>query len=467
MRDAVAMRRSALGALVVAAGAGALVLLVRDLVRQPSIVPWAGAIGAASLAAYLCAPARPRSAVAVPPLAKWIPAAWLALCLLPEISFLSRSRTEAASGSLSIENLAEILAYAAAATLAYATWKLPQHPLPRRTIVYLLWPAFAVLSAVWSPIAAFSLVRALQVVAFVALGMLLHRLWLSDPAAAWELVRRSLVTLTSLVTVLTLLALALGSYSFGRLTWPGADSGVAGVLMGAGATILLSAGWKALRLSPAGWCARLIVLVVGLGLNKTRGSWIAVAIAVVAVLWFEGRSRPLWRYLWLPYYFLSGVFLFVVARPQLLDYFSRRERSGTIESLNNRVPLWDALIRDVAAHGWHVSGRGYGTARLFESSEFAWAGTAHNAWVELFVGLGTIGVVLAVVGFIALAVRVARAPGSAPSRIAMGLLAFLAIESVVTTAFALPGFLLGVLSLLIGMSAAGRIETPEAEPAAP
>lgn len=392
----------------------------------------------------------------------WVPLGWLAIAMSPDISFVSRSTSEAAAGTASIENLIELGLYAGVALMTFFSWKIPTASANRSVYLHLAWPAFAFISASWSSVTLFSVVRSLQLFVPLALGMLIYRVWLTDPAAGWDLVRRSFTLLVNVVSGATLAGLLLQHAVVGRLAWPGADAVVAGVLMGASLTALIAIGRRGLNFSKFGFWLRMFILLIGLFLNHTRGTWIAVLLAALLMLWMAGRTVPLWRYVGVPYYFLTAIFAFFVARPELGSYIQRGERTGTISSLNNRVPLWEASVDYVIGAGAALKGLGYGAARVILPTDFYWAGNAHNAWIELFLGIGVIGLCLAIISLGAITRGILRGGRTGPSaRLAGGMLVFLLIESLVTAGFALPGLILGILGMLMPLTVPQPDGSPE------
>lgn len=79
-------------------------------------------------------------------------------------------------------------------------------------------------------------------------------------------------------------------------------------------------------------------------------------------------------------------------------------RTGNLDSLTGRVPLWQALLGDVGADPW----LGYGYGGFWDSNHiehyskmFKWQiPNAHNAYLDLVLSVGIIGLVLYVLGIL-------------------------------------------------------------------
>ena len=387
----------------------------------------------------------------------WIPVAWTMLMFVSDHSFMnlaegSRSPLDAASGKPSLENLVELATYALVAAMvirsrrlllgAGARWRVPKGPL-------LAFPALALLSVLWSPIALFTLTRASQLLIVVALALLMVRVWQISADLGESVWRSALGMFVQVTTVLSIIGLLFPAAVSGRYTWPGSGPGGAAVWVGASLLVLIVGGRSFAPFPRWAYWPRIVIFILMLNLTLTRSVILALPFAGLVVLWDIGRNKPIARYLGVWYYASAAFVTVALAEFPIFDYLSRGDSEESLTTLSGRIPLWEIAIDDLFSAGNIIQGYGYGAARIVLFPQVPWAGTAHSTWVEALVGIGIIGVVVLAGTIFFLVWRLAVAERSvATTRVALSLLAFLLVVSVASELIALPGSGFGLLALI-------------------
>jgi len=379
---------------------------------------------------------------------RWIPYAWIALMLSANFRF-TFTNTLDPSTSTTTENKVQLLVYLAIAILVvHARRLLVEHDRRRiRKGPLLAWPLLAVASALWSVVPLFTLVRSLQLLVPVGLAVVMARIWLASPETAVELWRKTLRVFVQAVTILTLWGFAVGGWR-DRFTWPGAHPITASTYLAIALLILLATRRAYLGLRMPGYVFRLILFLVGLYLGETRGTFAGLLVAIAVLLWFEGRKRPLTRYLGIFYYGTALLLVLVVALPPVVRYLERGGNVVTLTTLNGRVGLWEVSIDLVSEANKWITGFGYGSARVFLPLYVTFAGAAHSSWLELLLGIGIPGILLMLADVLFLfGYLLIRKSIIAPTA-SLSILAFLLIVSTVSELLVFPGVGYGILALL-------------------
>jgi O-antigen ligase len=383
----------------------------------------------------------------------WIPIAWIALLLVADYRFGDPSRTPlaAAYGNPSLENILQVAVFAVVGAMIVRSRHVLVQQTPSKIpkLPILLFPCFALASSLWSPIPLFTLVRALQLLVFVAFALLMVRIWQHAPEMGKSLWRGTFAAFVQVVTIVTIVGFIVNSREDNRFTWPGVHPGVTATYTGI-AILILVVGGRSLAPPPTwAYWLRLFVLGAATYLGRTRTALGALAFAGLILLWDCGRERPIVRYLGIWYYGLGGFLLVLMARSQVVDYLSRGQSSQGVASISGRIPLWDIAVRDLSEAGKWIAGFGYGAARIVLYPQVSWAGTAHNTWIEALIGLGIIGTVFLAADVVFLLWRLGWNSRPNPSvRLALVLFAFLLVISGTSDQVAAPTIGFAMLALI-------------------
>jgi hypothetical protein len=379
----------------------------------------------------------------------WIPYTWMALFLLPTFRFQSNDPLNTSASASSPENVIQVLVYAAAALLILrARRRLTSETRTRiAKLPMIAWPTIAVVSALWSPIPLFTLVRAGQLWVLVAMALLMVRIGIDSPERLHTLLRSTLRLFVQLTTILCTAGFLFRPWPNDRFTWPGTHPIVASMYLAIALLIVVSSQSAALQLRRGLFLPRIGLFSVALFLGETRGALAALAVGFAVVLWMKGRAKPMVRYVGLFYYLVAVALVVGIALPQTLTYL---ERGGGIEgltTLSGRVSVWEQSADLLTNHGRWLGGFGYASSRVLLPVLVSWAGTAHSYWVELLLDLGVVGMSMALLDIAWLFVNLRR-PSLIPSAMGLGLLAFTVVFSVVSEAAAFPGAAFGILALI-------------------
>lgn len=400
--------------------------------------------------------------------ARWIPLAWIALMLLGDHRFdTSRTPLDAAYGNVSPENILQMVVYVAVAAMIVHSRRVLIQADPQEITKgpILLFPIFALISALWSPIQLFSATRAAQLLIIASLALLTVRIWQSSAERGRSIWRDSLRSFVQVVTILAVIGFIVHTWPDDRFTWPGAQSGAA-TYMGA-ALLILIVGGRSFAPAPRWmYVPRLFLLTTAIYLARTRSVLGALLVAGLVLLWILGRERPIVRYLGIWYYVLGLVALLLAAQTQVVDYLARGEGSQAFFSLNSRIPLWELSIHDLSQAGRWIYGFGYGAARILLYPKVPWAGTAHNAWIEALLGVGIVGLLLLAVDIFFLLWRLGwtRDPERS-TRIALILLIYLLVVCGASETMVLPGIGFALLALIHVPALAQRRRVPKSRAA--
>jgi exopolysaccharide production protein ExoQ len=387
----------------------------------------------------------------------WVPLAWVALLIISDFKLSpARSPLAAASSNLSLDNIIELGVYAAVGVgvlSALYSWVGRREPIP--ALLLTAWPAFAVVSAAWSIIPVFSLIRAVQLFVPIGLSVLTARLWRLDPGIGQAVFRRSLRFFIQFTSVMAVAGFMFrGQWLGNRFMWPWAQHPVAASsILGLALLILLAGGPAFAGFSRPAFLLRVALFGTGLILGQTRGVLAALALGSLLALWLGGRKQILARYLAVPLVIGAGVFGFLLAHASVIAYLSRGQTADTFTSLNGRIPLWHLAFS--AMNGRWMTGFGYGAARVILFQKVDWAGEAHSAWIELLLGTGAIGLVLGVLGLLYLGVRLFRQVGrhfSIEQRVATCVFSYIVILSTIQAELVLPGFMFAAYTLLFAFA---------------
>jgi O-antigen ligase len=325
--------------------------------------------------------------------APWLPLAWLLLFFVSELKWTKRSATEAAQGVPSLDNLIELGCFLAIGAAALAT-VLRLGRRRRRSMgvrLLLCFGSLALCSALWSRIPLFSAVRAAQILAIGLLALASRELWLRgrrDLETDWRLIWAGF---TAVVLALAASAWIRPSPEFETFAWQGMHRGTAGHYLALLVIVMFCAATHARGAGSRTW-VRVVLLAVAilfLLLNVTRSSIAAGLASLLLVFATADRQRWIGRS-------CLVVMTAALVGPLLLDsvdaiatYLLRGQTLEEFSSLTGRAKLW-AFSRSLIEQQ-PLLGHGYGAGRVLLPRGFAWAGHAHNLWIEAALGLGLVG----------------------------------------------------------------------------
>ncbi|MQA07260.1 MAG: hypothetical protein GEU98_01690 [Pseudonocardiaceae bacterium] len=324
---------------------------------------------------------------------RWPLVCTLALIIASEYKLRVRADDQTVSGDADPFILIEIGVYALVAAFLFLRFRPTFRTRRADWVTYLGYAYAAVLigAALYSPYHAVALVRAAQVCVVFALSRAIAR---HAPRESLHRIAHGFVVLVA------------GSVVFGflvpfprlesqpdRFTWLYLHPVVAGTFL-AIACVLITAYLVTHRIRRIGphwrvswYFVLLAVCVAGLIATKTRGAVFGAAVGVLVVLWTRWRgSRKLEVGMVLG---ALGLIAGLAAPSMILEFFVRGESTEQLASLNSRTELW--------AQAFTLAGErplyGYGlTASRGLFLDTIGLGGGHNAFVNLLVDTGVIGV---------------------------------------------------------------------------
>lgn len=316
---------------------------------------------------------------------------WLPLLLMVASDYKLRRRAndQAISGSADPFIVLELGIYLAVG--CYLLIRL--RPTMRHHIVA-VWTAgyllAAAVSTLYAPFPVFALVRGAQLI--VILLTLLQLVHDADLAVMRRLLHGYVVLVSASIAIgLAYVAPQTGE-QIGRFTWLYTHSVVAGAMLAASVVVLFGM-WLTHRTAGLPWGRwayglLLVVHVVALLQTRTRGSIgsAMVAMVVVTLLWLDAKGA---RDLFIASSVLVTLVVLTVAGP-ILTYLLRNSDVEQLTSLNRRTDLWAMALEMFAERP--LIGFGFTSTRgLF--LERTSLGGAHNAYVNILVDLGVIGMI--------------------------------------------------------------------------
>lgn len=316
---------------------------------------------------------------------------WLPLLLMVASDYKLRRRAsdQAISGSADPFIVVELGIYMAVGCYLVVRLRptMRNHVVMVWTVGYLL---AAAASTVYAPFPVFALVRGVQLV--VILLTLLQFVHDADLAVMRRLLHGYVVLVTASIGIGMAYVAPQTGEQLGRFTWLYTHSVVAGAMLAA-SVVMLFGMWLTHRTAGLPWgrwayALLLVVHVVALLQTRTRGSIgsAMVAMVIVTLLWLDAKGA---RDLFIAASVLVTLVVLTVAQP-ILAYLLRNSDFEQLASLNRRTDLW-AMAIDMFAER-PLIGFGFTSTRgLF--LERTSLGGAHNAFVNILVDLGVVGLV--------------------------------------------------------------------------
>lgn len=339
---------------------------------------------------------------------------FVVLALATELRFRRRDPTLALEGEADSAILAELAIWALVG--GWITWQLIRSGwldwglIKRSGTTLKFLTAVAVMIVVSSYFApgSISLVRGVQYATLVILALLVYRLVVKDAEAArvfWLSARRTM-WLTAFIAVVCSLALSTVVPDYGPEGLPGMEGRyeifethpiATAAILGL-AFLALAAGWLAspdpwlkkrwFRLATIPLLATFAVLILS---TRARGALAAtfVSFIVLTVLSRHVRRRGL---LILSAFLASSMLMAGLGLRVLSEAIIRGQSTDQLLSLTGRTRLFEvawSLFMDNP-----ITGYGYHAARVVFLERVHWAGHTHNAWFEIAINHGLIGLIL-------------------------------------------------------------------------
>ncbi len=383
----------------------------------------------------------------------WIPIAWITLLFVAELKFSGiRNPDSAAHGEASLQNAVELAVVTVIAFMVVVTRAGLGRPLSATTpsVCLLLWTVLAGVSAAWSIVPLFTLVRAAEVATVIALGLLHARLWQNHPGVGTWIFQRTLRLALYAILALAIGGLIMAAQYQGRFVWPWMHPGLAGTYLGFGTLVVLLGGRQVTGLSRPATAAASAVLVGEMLATLTRSVVVATLLALVCSIVADRNRRLATRTAFAAMLLPAGLLTSRLAGGEIVDYLHRGQTDQALLSVSGRVPLWQFALEQLSGPRVFI-GFGYGSARVLLPERFTWAGNAHNAWVELALSIGLIGVSVIAILYGSLLHRALGLQFYREHRLlplVFGTLIYMLLVAGVSQAFTDPGMELTLLALM-------------------
>lgn len=302
-----------------------------------------------------------------------------------------RASTDAISGSVDLAILGELLVYLAIGGWLFLTVARPPRWRPFPSPLTAMWALVLVLatSALWAPSPTLGLARGSQLIVTAGLVTAIAR---RAGPQTWHRVAHGFVLLITLGVALGLVYRRPPEQQLtGRFMWLYGHPVVSGSLLVLSALFLLA--WILDRNLPRflptpAYPVLFVVHFVALLATETRGSVLAFVVGAAVLVWlWASRSRRA-DLLLLTLVGLPAVI--AVGWPALKAFALRGETASQLRGLNSRADLWSEAARVVAERP--IQGQGYFASRQIFLESIGLGG-AHNAFIEIAVSAGLVGLV--------------------------------------------------------------------------
>ncbi len=313
-----------------------------------------------------------------------------ALVLAGDFEFRRRPTGAALSSSVDLAIIIELLVYLSIAGYLFLTVARPPKGTLARSPLAAAWALCLALalSGVWAPSRNLGLARGVQLLCTIGLISAITR---RAEARTWHVIVHAYIALITLGVAIGLVyARPPDQQLSGRFLWLYGHPVVSGSLL-ALSVVCLVAWIKDPQLTR--WFPRksypflLVAHGIALLLTETRGSVVAAAIGVVTVIWVAAPGRGRRDLVVLG---AVAVPVLVVASWSALTAFATRgEGTENLKQLNSRTRLWSEAFRVLREHPF--TGRGYFSSREIFLESIGLGG-AHNAYIEVAVSAGLVGV---------------------------------------------------------------------------
>jgi O-antigen ligase len=337
-----------------------------------------------------------------------VPILPICLCLIvaSEFVFRVRAQDQTLGGSVDLQVALEVLVYGVAGIVLLTRVRPSRrglHPALWALVAYL---AITAMSALSSPYPKVAQVRVAQLAITTLIALVL-----SQQARPRDFHRffAGYVLMIGLAAPVGLVYSKTAPIVAGRYTWLAVHPVNAANMLGAAFVIAAAAATDPrvlggrLRRGPA------VLLAIEIGgflvATKTRSAVGAALVAALVCVWF---IRPRGARVGVAVSAVLGVSLVAATSwSAVVDYVERGEGVEQLESLNSRTNVWDAALELVKESP--ITGRGYAAARGVFLDRFGLGG-AHNAFIEVAVNSGLVGLtaLVALLVLVALGLRWSR-----------------------------------------------------------
>ena len=320
----------------------------------------------------------------------WFPA--LAVCAMVFVSdfeYRQRDLTAALEGSVDFAILFELVVYFGLAGVFFLGAVVPKaRRLPPPLLIMWAYTLGMVVTALWAPSIVFSAVRGAQHLILAAMATVFARQ--ADEADFARIAGVYVMMMTGFIGLGFVWSIAPSPLVANRFNWAATHPVVAAALLVTSVMILLAwtradSGPRPFR--PSSVYLLLAIHVGALAATQTRGAIFAALVGVL--VWLALAIRPRKDLIVMSAFLLPVIGVASAGVVQALVL--RGESLEQLQTLNSRTTLWAEAIAVVGENP--LLGRGYFSAReIF--LETIGLGGAHNAYIEVLVSAGAVGVVL-------------------------------------------------------------------------
>jgi O-antigen ligase len=341
----------------------------------------------------------------------------IAAIVATEYKFRRRDIDEALGGSIDLMILVELAIYGLIGL--WAVWRLAPTKPRLSPLLVMMW-GYILTTAVSSTYSTFPLLGLARGIQLVIIAAVVHVLATDGVIAnISRLIHGWIVLITASIGIgLAYVAPTTGP-QVGRFTWLFVHSVSAGSMLTISVTMLFGLWLSAGRIDnpvPVRWPrwiygSLLAVHVVFLLGTRTRGSigGGVIALAVMAWVWSGQKAKP---QLVLGSLVAGGASLLAFGGP-VLNFLTRGESAEKIGTFNRRTEIWTLAWDSFLAHPLH--GLGFGSAKGVFFDETGLGG-AHNAFVNVMIDTGLIGLTWWVALIASVGVAINRIGRTAPRR---------------------------------------------------
>lgn len=373
--------------------------------------------------------------------------AFAVLVVAGDFEFRRRDVEQATRGSIDLAIIGELLAYAVVGGWLLLTVARPIGLTPRPRLLQTLVALCVALamSALWAPSPTLALARAFQLL--VSIG-LVAAIAARARAGTWFAVAHGYVLVVSAGIAIGLVYQRPGDLqTTGRFLWLYGHPVVSASMLTVSSLLLF--GWWTDAGLPRRWSATTYGLLFGahsiaLFATETRGSLVAFVAGLTVTLLARHRRRTRSDLVLLGA--LATPALIGLAFPLIKAIALRGETVGQLKSLNSRAGLWSEAWAAFSRRP--LIGQGYFSSReLF--LETIGLGGAHNAYIEIGLSAGLIGLVLFAAVLVGTVRRLRAGEPSAEKALLAGILAAMLVNGLTAQYLAQSGTSANLLFLLV------------------